>query len=86
MDSNLENHTQETKKERGMAKHPPFLVTIIQKIENVENLSFQQFQQVFNKEINKKNWPLTNFQQFNKFLTKLSTRKKVINMRINAKN
>jgi len=24
MDSNLENHTQETKKGRGMVKHPPF--------------------------------------------------------------
>ena len=53
MDSNLENHTQETKKRRGMAKHPPFLVTIIQKIENMENLSFKHFQQVFNNKLHK---------------------------------
>lgn len=53
MDSNLENHTQETKEGRGMTKHPPFLVTIIQKIENVENLSFQHFQQVFNIKLHK---------------------------------
>lgn len=36
-----------------MAKHPPFLVTIIQKIEIVENLSFQHFQQVFNNKLHK---------------------------------
>lgn len=36
-----------------MAKHPPFLVTIIQKIKNVENLSFQHFQQVFNNKLQK---------------------------------
>ena len=36
-----------------MAKHPPFLATIIQKIENVENLSFKHFQQVFNNKLHK---------------------------------
>ena len=53
MGSNQDNHTQETKKRRGMEKHPPFLVTIIQKIKNVENLSFQHFQQVFNNKLHK---------------------------------
>ena len=53
MDSNLENHTQETKKRRGMVKHPLFLETKIQKIKNVENLNFQHFQQVFNKKLHK---------------------------------
>lgn len=33
--------------------HPPFLVTKIQKIEIVENLSFQHFQQVFNNKLHK---------------------------------
>lgn len=36
-----------------MAKHPPFLVTKIQKIKIVENLSFQHFQQVFNNKLHK---------------------------------
>ena len=53
MVSNPENHTQETKKKRRMAIHPPFLVTIIQKKENVENLSFPHFQQVFNNKLHK---------------------------------
>lgn len=53
MGSYLENHTQETKQGRGMGKHPPFLVIIIQKIENVENLNFQHFQQVFNNKLHK---------------------------------
>ena len=73
MGSNLDNHTQETKKGRGMAKHPPFLVTIIQKIKNVENLSFQHFQQVFNIKLHKgfhHNDELSTIQQvFNKFST-----------------
>ena len=53
MGSNQDNHTQETKKGRGVVKHPPFLATIIQKKENVENLSFQHFQQVFNNKLHK---------------------------------
>ena len=70
MGSNLENHTQETKEGRGMFYHPPFLETIIQKIKNVENLSFQHFQQVFNnklhKEIRQNNEHSTIQQVFNK--------------------
>ena len=53
MGSNQDNHTQETKKGRGDGKTSPFFVTIIQKIENVENLSFQHFQQVFNNKLHK---------------------------------
>ena len=54
MDSSLENHTQETKKRKGgVVKHLPFLVTIIQKIENVETLSFQQKTWVFNNKLHK---------------------------------
>ena len=68
-----------------MAKHPPFLVTIIQKIKNVENLSFQHFQQVFNnklhKEIRQNDKHSTIQQVFNKF----STTKKAINKRSNEK-
>ena len=36
-----------------MAKNPPFLVKKIQKIEIVENLSFQHFPQVFNNKLHK---------------------------------
>lgn len=57
-----------------MAKHPPFLVTIIQKIENVENLSFQHFPQVFNnklhKEIRQNDEHSTIQQVFNKVFNK----------------
>ena len=68
-----------------MEKHPPFLVTIIPKIENVENLSFQHFQQVFNnklhKEISQNDEHSTIQQVFNKF----STSKKGNNKRNNVK-
>lgn len=57
-----------------MAKHPPFLATTVQKIENVENLSFQHFQQVFNnklhKEIRQNDEQSTIKQVFNKVLNK----------------
>ena len=75
-DINLDNltHTEETRKERGVTKHPPFLVTIIQKIKNVENLSFQHFQQVFNiklhKEIRHNDEHSTIQQVFNKVFNK----------------
>ena len=69
MDSNLENHTQETKK-RGGWQNIPLFVAIIQKIENVENLSFQHFKQVFNnklhKEIRQNDEHSTTQQVFNK--------------------
>lgn len=72
-----------------MAKHPPFLVTIIQKIKNVENSSFQHFQQVFNNKLHKEirqNDEHSTIQQFNKFSsTKFSTGKKAINKRSNVK-
>ena len=52
MDSNLENHTQETKKGRGM-ENIPFFSNNNLKIESVENLSFPHFQQVFNNKLHK---------------------------------
>jgi hypothetical protein len=53
--TDLENltHTEENKKGRGDGKTSPLFVTIIQKIKNVENLSFQHFQQVFNNKLHK---------------------------------
>lgn len=63
----------------------PLFVTIIQKIENVENLSFQHFQQVFNnklhKEIRHNNEHSTIQQVFNKVFKN----KKAINKRSNVK-
>lgn len=52
MGSDPENHTQETKKGRGV-ENTPLFATINQKIKNVENLSFQHFQQVFNNKLHK---------------------------------
>lgn len=63
----------------------PLFVTIIQKIKNVENLSFQHFQQVFNNKLHKEIRQMTNIQQFNKFSKKFSTGKKAINKRNNVK-
>lgn len=68
-----------------MAKHPPFLVTIIQKIENVENLSFQHFQQVFNNKLHKEIRQNDEHSTIQKFSTKFSTGKKTINKRSNVK-
>ena len=68
-----------------MAKHPPFLVTIIQKKESVENLSFQHFQQVFNNKLHKEirhNDELSTIQQI---FNKVFNRKKAINKRNNVK-
>ena len=45
-----------------MAKHPPFLATIIHKIENVENLSFQQAT-IIHKIENVENLSFQHFQQ-----------------------
>ena len=77
--TNPDKHTQETKKGRGVAKHPPFLVTIIQKIENVENLSFQHFQQVFNNKLQKEIRQNDEHSTIQQVFNKTFNRKKAIN-------
>lgn len=65
-----------------MAKHPPFLITIIQKIKNVENLSFQHFQQVFNNKLHKE---IRHFDEHSTIQQSFQQSKKAINKRSNVK-
>ena len=55
MGSNPESHTKETKKGRGMAKHPPFLVTIIQKNKECGKLEFSTLSTGFQQQVAQRN-------------------------------
>lgn len=86
MDSNLENHTQETKKKRGDGKTSPFFSNNNPKNRECGKLEFSTlFNRFSTTSCTKKFVKITNIQQFNKFSTKFSTEKKAINKRNNIK-